>query len=74
MNLVLNDVPASVVEELEARAEKSGRSVEAEATAILKTAVAETNRDLDSLQLLVRNLYGDNFPVNGVNNSIAYRR
>lgn len=45
MELVIHDVPAKLLEELDKKAKASGRSVEAEAAAIIATSLAEGDEE-----------------------------
>jgi plasmid stability protein len=62
--LIVRDLPDEVLARLGVRAAKAGRSMEAEARAILATAVAQEGEGVDAadLQSFVGSLYGGRKP------------
>jgi len=76
MDLVIQGLPAPVLEKLDKRAKASGRTVEAVAAAILSDSL-DNERDLeemDDLQRMVFEMYAGNLPQNEVDAFIADRR
>jgi hypothetical protein len=78
MNLVIRDLPAGVWENLNKKAKGSGRSIEAEAAAILAACLEDTDLmpvdDMDDLQRMVWEAYGGKLPGNAVDELLAERR
>jgi plasmid stability protein len=78
MNLVISDLPAGVWENLNRKAKGSGRSIEAEAAAILAASLEDTEftpvDDMDDLQRMVWEAYGRKLPGNAVEELLAERR
>ncbi len=74
--LNLRNIPDKVHHQLKVRAAQHGRSMEREARSILEEAcMGEPERHgADSLQQWVCLLYGDQLPVNVVDELIAERR
>ncbi len=76
MNLVIRDLPAGVWENLNKKAKASGRTVEAEAAALLCDTLGDDGGadDMDDLQRMVYDMYGGNVPKGEVDALIADRR
>jgi plasmid stability protein len=76
MNLVIRDLPAGVWENLKKKANASGRTVEAEAAALLSDSLQYDGdaEDMDDLQRMVYDMYGGNVPKGEVDALIADRR
>jgi hypothetical protein len=76
MDLVIQDVPATVWENLDKKAKASGRTIAAEAKALLEDALREPVADeLDDLQRLVARFYVNQVPEKEeVDELIADRR
>jgi plasmid stability protein len=74
MELVIHDLPAKVWENLNKKAKVSGRSVEAEAAAILSASLKHDVGEMDDLQKMVFEMYRGNLPENEVDDFIADRR
>jgi hypothetical protein len=75
MDLIIQDVPATVWENLDRKAKASGRTIAAEAKALLEDALREPLADeLDDLQRLVARFYGNQAPEKEVDELIADRR
>ena len=75
MNLVIRDLPAGVWENLKRKAKESGRTVEAEAVALLCDSLGDDgDDDMDDLQRMVYDMYGGNVPKGEVDALIADRR
>ncbi len=54
MDLVIHDLPAKLLEELDRKAKASGRSVEAEAAAIIATSLAEGEEEADPVEAFLK--------------------
>ncbi len=76
MDLVIRDLPAKLWENLDKKAKASGRTVEAEAAAILEDAVSNVTPpgDLDDVQKMVWDMYGGKLPKNEVDRFLADRK
>ena len=76
MNLVIRDLPAGVWENLKRKAKASGRTVEAEAAALLCKSFGDDGGvdDMDDLQRMVYDMFGGNVPKGEVDALIADRR
>jgi hypothetical protein len=78
MNLVIRDLPAGVWENLNKKAKASGRSIEAEAAAILAASLEDTGftpvDDMDDVQRMVWEAYRGKLPGNVVDEFIVERR
>ena len=74
--LTIRNLPEETRERLRVRAARRGRSMEAEARAILTEATLETDRERakQGLQAWVDELYGSAKPGNVVDDLIAERR
>lgn len=74
--LTIRNLPDDVHARLRVRAAKAGRSMEAEARAILNSACPDEPRlsTLDDVQRWVDELFGGNKPKNVVDELIAERR
>jgi antitoxin FitA len=75
--LNIRQLPEDVHAKLRVRAAKAGRSMEAEARAILADAVAENQPrpvDLAALRAFMLRLYGGRLPTGVVDDFIAERR
>ncbi len=75
--LVLTDLPTDVLRGLRSRSVRSGRSLEAEALAIISDALGRDERGrttVDDLQRFVDEMYGPDRPKNVVDELIAERR
>jgi plasmid stability protein len=81
MNTVIERLPVKIREKLDMRAKVSGRSVEAEAAAILSASLEGENlenrltppSDMDELQRMVWEAYGGRLPGNVVDEYLAER-
>jgi plasmid stability protein len=76
MDLVIRDVPAKLLEKLDRKAKASGRSVEAEAAAIVSASL-EHEEEADPAETflkLVDGFYGEKRPQNVVDEFLAERR
>lgn len=82
MDLVIHDLPGRLLEKLDKKAKASGRTVEAEAAAILSETLdvpeIETGPAaedaMDELQRMVLEAYGGKLPGNVVDEFLAERR
>lgn len=76
MELVIHDLPAKVWENLNKKAEVSGRSVEAEAAAILSASFEDAPNldEMDDLQRMVYEMYEGNLPRDEVESFLADRK
>ena len=78
MDSVIEHLPARALEKLDRKAKASGRSIEAEAAAILAASLEDTDLmpvdDMDDLQRLVWEAYGGKLPGNAVDELLAERR
>jgi len=76
MDLVIPDVPKTVWENLDKKAKASGRTIAAEAAAILTEAFDKMTPpdDMDDLQKMVWEMYGGKLPGNGVDEFLAERK
>ncbi len=82
MDTVIEYLPAKVREKLDMKAKASGRSVEAEAAAILSASLEGENLEnqltppdgMDKLQRMVWEAYGGKLPGNVVDEFLAERR
>ena len=76
MQLIIQDLPAKVWENLDKKAKASGRTVEAEVTALLCDSFGddESADDMDDLQRMVYDMYAGNVPKGEVDALIADRR
>lgn len=74
--LNIRNLPDDIHARLRVRAAKAGRSMEAEARAILTEAIMadEKTMPVAALQQWVEQLYGDNKPTNVVNTLLQERR
>lgn len=73
--LTIRNVPDDVRDKLRDRAEKNGRSMEAEVRAILEAACAPQEKmSIEEVQAWVDRLYGGRKPKNVVDDFIAERR
>lgn len=74
--LNIRNLPDEIHRQLRIRAAKAGRSMEAEARAILTAVITQDMRQLRpvDLQSWVDQLYGDNKPKNVVETLLAERR
>ncbi len=76
MQLIIQDLPVKVWENLDKKAKASGRTVEAEVTALLCDSFGDdgSTDDMDDLQRMVYDMYGGNVPKGEVDALIADRR
>ncbi|MGO9484947.1 MAG: Arc family DNA-binding protein [Rhodomicrobium sp.] len=77
MDTVIENLPVKVREKLDMKAKSSGRSVEAEAAAIIVTSLAESEEEADPVEAflkMVDGIYGKNRPQNVVDEFLAERR
>jgi len=76
MDLVIQGLPAKVLDKLDKKAKASGRTVEAEAAGILSDFLnnVEDVEEMDDLQRMVFEMYGGKFPENEVDRFLADRR
>jgi hypothetical protein len=76
MQLIIQDLPAKVWENLDKKAKASGRSVEAEVAALLCNSFGDDGGadDMDDLQRMVYDMYGGKVPKGEVDALIADRR
>lgn len=76
MQLIIQDLPAKVWENLDKKAKASGRTVEAEVAALLCDSFGDDEGadDMDDLQRMVYDMYGGNVPKGEVDALIADRR
>jgi plasmid stability protein len=76
MDLVIHDVPDKVWEGLDKKAKASGRTIAAEAAAILAEAVqpAKAGDPAEEFLSMVDRMYGSNRPRNIVDEFLAERR
>ena len=76
MQLIIQDLPAKVWENLDRKAKVSGRTVEAEVTALLCDSYGDggTADDMEDLQRMVFDIYGGDVPKGEVDALIADRR
>jgi plasmid stability protein len=77
MDLVIHDVPAQLLEKLDKKAKASGRTVEAEATAILSGSLKEDEEEADPAEAFLNTvdaMYGKDRPKNVVDEFLAERR
>ena len=78
MDLVIEHLPAKALEKLDKKAKASGRSIEAEAAAILAASLEDTELapvdDMDDVQRMVWEAYRGKLPGNVVDEFIAERR
>jgi plasmid stability protein len=77
MDPVIEHLPVKLREKLDRKAKASGRSVEAEAAAIIATFLAESEEDADPAEAFleaVDGIYGENRPQNVVDEFLAERR
>lgn len=78
MDLIIRDLPAGVWENLSRKAKLSGRSIEAEAAAILAASLEGAEftppDDMDEVQRMVWEAYRGKLPTHGVDEFIAERR
>jgi plasmid stability protein len=74
--LTIRNVPDEVRDKLRARAEKNGRSMEAEVRAILEAAARaeQAKTSVAAVQEWIDRIYGDKKPRNVVEDLIAERR
>jgi len=74
--LTIRNVPDEVRDKLRARAEKNGRSMEAEVRAILEAAARteQAKTSVAAVQEWIDRIYGDKKPKNVVEDLIAERR
>ena len=75
---VIEHLPAKALEKLDRKAKASGRSIEAEAAAILAASLEDKELvavdDMDDLQRMVWEAYGRKLPGNAVEELLAERR
>ena len=77
MNLTIENLPERVWQRLEKKAKASGRSVEAEAAAIIATSLGASEGEADPAEAflkMVDGFYGKNRPQNVVDEFLAERR
>ena len=77
MNLTLENLPERVWQRLEKKAEASGRTIEAEAAAIIATSLAGSEEEADPVEAFLKTvdaIYGSNRPQNVVDEFLAERR
>jgi plasmid stability protein len=77
MDTVIEHLPVKVREKLDMKAKASGRSVEAEAAAIIATSLAESEEEADPVEAFLKTvdgIYGNNRPQNVVDEFLAERR
>ncbi len=78
MDLVIEHLPAKALEKLREKAKASGRTIEAEAAAILVASLEDTELtfldDIDDVQRMVWEAYGGRLPGNAVDELLAQRR
>ncbi len=78
MDSVIEYLPSKALEKLDKKARASGRTIEAEAAAILAASLEETDLthmdDMDEVQRMVWEAYGGKLPGNGVDEFLAERR
>jgi plasmid stability protein len=79
MDSVIEHLPAKALEKLDRKAKASGRSIEAEAAAILAASLEDKEElvavdDMDDLQRMVWEAYGRKLPGNAVEELLAERR
>lgn len=76
MNLTIENLSKRVWERLKKKAKASGRSVEAEAAAILSDFLVEEKRaeEMDDLQRMVHDMYRGKLPKGEVDRLLADRR
>jgi hypothetical protein len=76
MNLTIANLSDRVLDGLKEKAKASGRTVEAEAAAILSASLDNEPdlSDMDDLQRMVYEMYEGNLPKNEVENFLADRK
>ncbi len=77
MDSVIENLPVKVREKLDMKAKASGRTVEAEAAAIIAHTLASSEDEADPAEAflkLVDGMYGNNRPKNVVDEFLAGRR
>lgn len=77
MDTVIELLPIKAREKLDRKAKASGRSVEAEAAAIIATSLAEGAEEADPVEAFLKmadGIYGKNRPQNVVDEFLAERR
>jgi plasmid stability protein len=76
MNLTIENLSERVWERLERKAKVSGRTVEAEAAAILSDTLANDRNaeDMDDLQRMVRDMYRGKLPEGEVDRFLSDRK
>ncbi len=77
MDTVIERLPVKLRERLDMKAKASGRSVEAEAAAIIATSLAEGEEEADPVEAFLKmadGIYGKNRPQNVVDEFLAERR
>jgi plasmid stability protein len=77
MNLTIENLPERVWEQLEKKAKASGRTIEAEASAILSGSLKEDEEEADPAEAflnMVDAMYGEDRPKNVVDEFLAERR
>ncbi len=78
MDSVIECLPARALEKLNNKAKASGRSIEAEAAAILAASLEDKELmpldEMDDLQRMVWKAYGGKLPGNAVEELLAERR
>lgn len=78
MDSVIENLPAKALEKLDKKAKASGRSIEAEAAAILAASLEDTELtavdDMDDVQRMVWEAYGGKLPGNLVDEFLDERR
>ncbi len=76
MNLTIENLPERVWDRLEKKAKASGRTVEAEAAAILSDSLADERNaeEMDDLQRMVRKMHRGKLPEGEVDRFLADRK
>ena len=77
MDTVIEHLPDNVREKLDRKAKAAGRSVEAEAAAIIATSLAGSEEEADPVEAFLKTvdaIYGSNRPQNVVDEFLAERR
>ena len=76
MDTVIEQLPGKVREKLNMKAKASGRSIEAEAAAILSNFLGEESiaDEMDELQKMVHDMYGGKRPEGEVDRFVADRK
>ena len=77
MDTVIEHLPVKVREKLDMKAKASGRSIEAEAAAIIATSLTGSEEEADPVEAFLKTvdaIYGSNRPQNVVDEFLAERR